>query len=505
MKPSRIYLVIGLMVFAMIGLAAVQFAYIQNTITLKEAQFRYNVKSALAEASAQVERYDAVQRMQRHRRGRAALEQLDSIQRVVTNGWTANGGFYHRDTILITEEGEVQMSYMTTTYPEDQGPERLMTTPQGTPTSQVVMDMLAGVMDVGYLEPYQQRLHPFVIDSMVTQALENYGINADHRSAIFDGMGRAVVFDREESLEHLRSVAESAYSVRLFPNDWFQDSHYLNVYFPSQRSYVLTSLWPMLLTSSGLMLLIIGAFAFTIVTIFRQKRVSEIKNDFINNMTHELKTPISTISLACEALSDPDMRATTSSTDRFVGMIREENQRLGTLVENVLRSAVLDRGELKLRIEPVDVHEVVQSTVTNMQLQFDNRSAELTLDLQSAQPIVPADSVHLTNVVFNLLDNALKYSPDRPRITICSRSDADGVSLSVMDNGIGISKADQDKVFDSLYRVPTGNTHDVKGFGLGLSYVRAVVEKHGGDVKLKSSPGRGSTFTITIPYTHEQD
>jgi two-component system phosphate regulon sensor histidine kinase PhoR len=494
------------MIAALIGLVVVQTTYIKNTITLKEAQFRYNVNLALVEAAQSLERQDAIERMKQSQASQRAMFQLDSIQRVMTQGWDSDNGYYQKDTVILSEDGGYTMSYTSSMGTGAQTTTQTSVINQvgmQRSTNSIVVDMLSGIMDMNFMRPYEQRLDLRDVDSLVIQSLEKFGIDADHDLAVFNGIGQPVLFENGQGIQSLPSIAESTFSVQLFQNEMFQDPHFLKVHFPAQKSYVLTSLWPLLITSSGLMLIIMGAFAFTIVTIFRQKKIQEIRSDFINNMTHELKTPISTISLACEALADPDMRQMTESRDRFVGMIREENQRLGTLVENVLRTAVIDRGEMRLKLEEVDIHAVIKDSVKNIQLQLEKKDAEIALSLSAIPSVVKADKTHITNVLFNLLDNALKYSPINPRIKISTTVREAGFVIEIKDNGIGISRDNQSKVFENLYRVPTGNTHDVKGFGLGLSYVKAVIEKHGGSISLNSELGKGSTFKINIPIGNE--
>jgi two-component system phosphate regulon sensor histidine kinase PhoR len=257
-----------------------------------------------------------------------------------------------------------------------------------------------------------------------------------------------------------------------------------------------------LLISALFMAIIVLAFVFTIRTIFRQKRIGEIRNDLVNNLTHELKTPISTIGLACEALADPSMPKTEQQVRTFVAMIRDENKRLGALVENVLQSAVLESGHMVLKRVDLDLHALVQDVARSSGIQVSRRNGRIDLDLKAEIHHVSGDRIHLTNLLYNLIDNAVKYAEREPRIRIATRSDDQGVTLSVADNGIGIAPSEQRKIFDRLYRVPTGNIHNAKGFGLGLSYVRTVVERHGGRIKVESVPGSGSTFHIFIPFEH---
>jgi two-component system phosphate regulon sensor histidine kinase PhoR len=251
-------------------------------------------------------------------------------------------------------------------------------------------------------------------------------------------------------------------------------------------------------------LVIIFSFSFTVSTIIKQKKVSEIKNDFINNMTHELKTPISTISLACQALGDPDIKSKKGIVDNYINVIADENKRLAMVVENVLRTAVMDKGELKLEIVDINVNEVVDQVLQNMKIQLEQKGGSFITDLQATNTLVQADKIHFTNVVFNLVDNALKYTEKIPVIKVGTRDEAQGIVVFVEDNGIGISKENQKKIYEKLYRVPTGNIHNVKGFGLGLSYVKAIVDKHNGWIKVKSELNKGSRFEILIPHKYNQ-
>ncbi|NND94245.1 MAG: HAMP domain-containing histidine kinase, partial [Flavobacteriales bacterium] len=420
MKRSWIYTVVGLMAIALIGVVAIQYYFFQNTVKLKEAQFRYSVNMALNEVSEEIQRYETKERLLKNRNSRRALDRLDSIQRVMASGWTQQDGFYLKDTIILTDEGSLQMSY--TSYHNLGNDGKLITEVDfdpglGSVVDQVwIEDMIAGMFDFERMRPFEQRVQFTEVDSIVHKVFDGFGIDADLDMAVFNGFGQPVLFDREEDLKPLVALSKTDYRVRVNQNEMISDPLFLHIRFPSERSYVMTTLWPLLFTSGSLMLIIMAAFAFTVYIILRQKRVSEIKNDFINNMTHELKTPVSTIALACEALSDPDMRSISGSTDRYVGMINEENKRLGTLVESVLQTAIVDRGELKLKKEQFDVHPFIREAVDHIRLALDKRKGEIHLDLSSAGPIVQADKVHVQNIIGNLLDNAMKYSEDPPRI-----------------------------------------------------------------------------------------
>jgi len=222
-------------------------------------------------------------------------------------------------------------------------------------------------------------------------------------------------------------------------------------------------------------------------------------------MTHELKTPISTIALACESIGDPQLKHSQQKVNEYVGMIRAENERLGNLVEDVLQSAVLDRGDFKIKSEEVNIHNVVASSIEKMQALVEKNSGTIQTDFIAKDNIISGDRFHLVNVVGNLVDNAIKYSEDSPKIKVSTENVQDGLKIICEDNGIGISLENQKKIFDKLYRVPSGNIHNVKGFGLGLNYVQAIVHKHGGNIRVSSELGKGSKFEIFLPFNHGKD
>jgi len=224
-----------------------------------------------------------------------------------------------------------------------------------------------------------------------------------------------------------------------------------------------------------------------------------MKNDFINNMTHEFKTPISTIALACEALKDKDIQKSETIYNSYISVINEENSRLGVMAEQILQTAVIEKGQLKLQKETVNMHAIIEQAVNSKKISAQEKGGEIEMQLKAGDSQLLGDTTHLTNVIVNLLDNALKYMLNVPKIVVNTINTKDTLLIRIQDNGIGISKSNQKKIFDKLYRVPTGNQHDFKGFGLGLNYVKATVELHNGTVTVDSEPGKGSTFTIQLP------
>jgi two-component system phosphate regulon sensor histidine kinase PhoR len=237
---------------------------------------------------------------------------------------------------------------------------------------------------------------------------------------------------------------------------------------------------------------------------FRQGKLSELKTDFINNMTHEFKTPVSTISLACEALNDKDIQKSDELYQTYINIINEENRRLGLMAERILQSAALEKGDLVLHREKTDLHDILAEVIRNIGIQIEIKDGQIVREFRAVNSLVEVDRMHMVNVVQNLLDNANKYTPVRPQIIVATKDAANGLVFSIQDNGIGISKADQKKIFDKLYRVPEGNIHNFKGFGLGLSYVKTVVESHGGTIRLESEMKKGTKFEVYLPHNHRK-
>jgi two-component system, OmpR family, phosphate regulon sensor histidine kinase PhoR len=344
----------------------------------------------------------------------------------------------------------------------------------------------------------ENRIQKETLERNIKAEMRNRGINLDFEYAVVkQNMDVAIKSD------HYNPAANSKiYTTQLFPQDIFHSPNYLRIYFPGQKSFIFKSIGLIGLTSVSLTMIIIAVFIFTLWIIFRQKRLSEIRNDFVNNMTHELKTPISTISLASQMLSDESIPNVNKNLPHISGIINTESKRLGIQVEKVLQMAVFDRGKIKLKLKTLDANEVLDAALNNFELLIRKRGGVLESDLKAKQTKVNVDEVHFTNMISNLLDNAVKYCKEVPDIKLSTRNEKNYLVIAIADKGIGISNDDQKRVFEKFYRVPTGNVHNVKGFGLGLSYVKKIVEVHQGYLKLKSEINKGSVFELFIPlYT----
>jgi len=337
------------------------------------------------------------------------------------------------------------------------------------------------------------------IEASLSEKLSARGVGIPFEYAVYE-MGQKPIF----SSENFNEYEQSRYFRRsLFPSSVFNRFVYISIYFPEERQLLRKSMGIMGGSSLTITLFIIIMFSLTLYIMFKQKRLSEMKNDFVNNMTHELKTPISTISLASQMLSDRSIPDEQKNLGQISRIIQTESRQLGYQVERVLQMAIFDHGELKLKRESVDLHDTIETVAQNFLLQMDKRGGKLEFLPEADQSMITGDLMHVTNVVSNLMENAMKYTQRNPEITISTRNENNTVVVSVADNGIGISKEDQNRIFDKFYRVPTGNVHDVKGFGLGLSYVKLIVEEHGGSIKIKSESNKGSRFDIHLPLEEQ--
>jgi two-component system, OmpR family, phosphate regulon sensor histidine kinase PhoR len=340
------------------------------------------------------------------------------------------------------------------------------------------------------------RIDTMKVRKEIEEQLRNRNIQQPFELGIIDGQGDIIPVGKVDNLTYLKNNGIKA---ELFPSDLFGMENFLVIHFPDKENYLLRQVFLPLMSSLLFLVIIIICFVYAVKVIIRQKKISDIKNDFINNMTHEFKTPISTVSLAIEALQDPDLVGHHSIRSRYLGIIKEENKRLGNQVEQVLQAAALDKKDFKLKIEKIDLEELLESAKQHFSLLVEKRGGSIEVDYQIRDKQIEADYFHLTNIVNNLLDNANKYSKHEPKIQIEVKEQSGFFSLGIRDDGIGMNREAQRKIFDKFYRVPTGNIHDVKGFGLGLSYVKTMVEAHKGTVHVESELGKGSLFTIILP------
>ena len=351
-------------------------------------------------------------------------------------------------------------------------------------------------------KPLKERINFKLLDQDLKAELMNNGINIPYHFTVSTQDGREIY----RCPDYTDEGEEYSYSQLLFRNDPQSKTGIVRIHFPDMNSYIFSSIYFMIPSVVFTIVLLI-TFVFTIVVIFRQKRYSEIKNDFINNMTHELKTPISSISLAAQMLNDESVNKSPAMMKHLGGVIADETKRLRFLVEKVLQMSMFDRKKAVFKKKELDLNEMVENVAHSFTLRVEHTGGKIYVDIEAIESKIYVDEVHFSNVLFNLMDNAVKYrKPDQPLdVYMKTWNDDEHLYFSVRDTGLGIKKEDLKKVFEKFYRVHTGNVHDVKGFGLGLAYVKKIVDLHKGEISISSEYGKGTTFTIKLPVIKDNE
>lgn len=505
MKKQLLVLLIVSMAVAMTIFIGIQVYWIKNSLQLREANFRRSIIEAVNRALLNLETIEFSRRTTNGSLQQKAQETASANGNTVINPDDnfINGGISIQKP-SDTDAENLSLSARVVPPPsgnETEIPENLNQSfsESAAVRKQIMLNyVLNQTLDEGAKEPIEKRITVGLLDTLLRQEFIGKGISNDYEFGVFSPDRNLIVL--EKTGRYHDELLFKGISFPLFSGSGIATRDFFIIYFPEQSRSNLQSLWVMMFVSLLLVLVIIAAFSFSVFTIIRQRKLSELKNDFINNMTHEFKTPISTISLACQALSDKDIPRTNEMYNDYIHIIGDENHRLGEMAEKILQTAILEKGNLHLRVETIDLHKLIADAIHKIAIQIEIRDGVITQSLNAAQPLIKADKVHLLNVIYNLLDNANKYSPRKPQIMVSTASAENGVFISIHDKGMGISKTNQKRIFEKLYRVPTGDVHNVKGFGLGLSYVKFIVEKHGGNIQVESEPGKGSIFTIFMPF-----
>ncbi len=360
--------------------------------------------------------------------------------------------------------------------------------------SALIYNPVTQVSNNSYVVQMNDTLHPYLLESLLAAEFRRNSLSTDFEYGIYDCFTDSIVYGGKVSLENsVDTISKDITGIK-----WDRDGHYFGVYFPNKSNDVISGMKQWIFTSI-ILFMVVFFFAYAMFVILRQRRLSEVKTDFINNMTHELKTPISTIALSSDVLLNEDLQNDKARLKQYASIIKNENDRLRRQVDKVLQIATLDKGEVELKKESVDMHDLIEKALITLSILAKEKGGDITLDLMAAEHITRGDRVHLTNVVYNLIDNAIKYST-QPQVTLRSVNLNGEFCLKIQDNGMGLSKEDCSRVFEKFYRVSHGDVHDVKGFGLGLYYVKRILKAHRGKIEVKSELGQGSTFTVRLPY-----
>ncbi|NVN96455.1 MAG: HAMP domain-containing histidine kinase [Bacteroidetes bacterium] len=541
MNKKNIIIIVILMTFALIGLVGLQLYWIKNAITVEEANFHRSVDEAISVVITKLEKKEITSQLNKYKERTLLINTIDSLNvllykeqqkypgideesqpldearvpggRVDISSWDNYNGeptLFHDTSIVVNEniankglniaskrniqhykidiDKSVLHDYLITKSKRDLLLKKI----------NLLDGFFEDIFNLGRFKPIEKRINPYLLDSLIFQELMNKGVKTEYEFGIFSpNKGQLII---QKTGRYSKDLLNKNFAYILFPSDMYTNPEYLILYFPKEKNFLMMQLWLMLIVSMSLIIIIIFSFSYSVFTVFKQKKLSEMKNDFVNNMTHEIKTPISTISLACEALGDANIKIPKEMISLYINVIKQENKRLEVLAEHILQTATLERGQLVLNKEEIDLHQIIIQASNNVGFHVMQKNGSVEQILNATVPVILADKVHITNLVYNLLDNANKYSPEKPKIIISTENNQKGVIIKIMDNGIGISKANQKKIFDKFNRISTGNVHDIKGFGLGLSYVKAIVAKHQGTIEIESELKKGSIFTVFLPF-----
>jgi len=520
MRKRIFVLIIVLMSIALIGIISVQVFWIKNTIQITEKQFTSNVKFALAKVSDDIKQrefedfylklsniYKEGEKFKESDIRNFIYEKVDTVnnerftysQSIIEQNYKVPTEFFENDSIdfkeifakektVVIKDQVLDDDYNNVNPPEE---------------SYIKIGRLEGAQRA-YLErqfdvytsklPIHKRVSNREITYRLNNELESRGIATDFKYGIYsNGLATQV------KSGYFRKEVGKSYKVPMFADSDGNSNFKLFVTFPEEKQFIVASIFKILLLSAFFVLIIILSFVSALYQLVRQKQISEIKTDFINNMTHEFKTPIATINLALDAIKNPKIINDNEKVLRYVKMIRDENKRMHTQVENVLRISKLDKNQLDVSKDKVDIHDIIEEAITHIDLLVKNKNGTIKIDLGAGFTEVLANEFHLTNVIVNILDNAIKYSEDTPKIDISTVNTNKQIIIKIKDKGIGMSKNVQKNVFKKFYREERGNIHNVKGHGLGLSYVKKIIEIHQGEIHVESEKGIGSTFIVKLP------
>ena len=481
-KQAIIWLGVA-MVLTFVGLVSVQFWYFNTLITMRHTQFDRGVKQGLYQTCRILEEEEAISYISKalQNEGRSKLDVLkqETTFHVNTNFKTQSIG-PTSNSIAHDLHNRMKQKF----------------TRQKVMLSDVAMRWLKEAPEI----PIEERIDTEHVEKLLRKELTNMGIETPFYMALINYQGQRVY--QSENFDTY-NVSHDYYSQILFPNDYNPKMNLMRVYFPERDSYIFQSMFKSALISVVMSIILFLTFLSTIYLLIRQHRMAEIKTDFMNNMTHEFKTPISSISLASQMLSDESVVKSPEMMKYISKTIGDETKRLSFQVEKVLQISLLENEKSIMKFKVVNINTLIEDVVENFRIKVKSKGGSIKADLKAVECMATVDELHFTNVIFNLLDNAVKYAKsDEPLHLVVRTSNNEEKSMlmiKIEDNGIGISKEHLRKIFDKFHRVPTGNVHNVKGFGLGLAYVKKMIQKHSGTIKAESELGVGTVFTIVIP------
>jgi two-component system, OmpR family, phosphate regulon sensor histidine kinase PhoR len=523
MKERKLKIIVALMAAAVTGLIAIQIYWITTLIRVERERFQRTVSEAMFSATEMLEKNETagslMSKMSNGKKDFSIFIQSDgALNSIHENDSTKEDRFVKVESKDNTFRYQVKYTTKRDSVKNKLTPAdkhkffakipkgAVVFTSNGDTTfkngKKTIQSVFKEIIEAGTRKKIEERVSKELLQKNLAEQLNNRGINLD----FYFGVDK----EEKDSLTLVKPGADlselksTKFKAALFPYEVIRgEPRFLLVYFPHQQRYLVGTIAGMLALSVGLILVIVAVFYKTVGMFLKQKKITEVKNDLINNITHEFKTPIATISLACEALNEPGMITENNSVQRFSKIINEENDRLKTMVDALLNTAAMEKDDINFKKEKTDLHELIISAVSKYNDLISQKSGKVNFEFNAAAFSVTADKFHLSNIFSNLIDNALKYNERNPEILITTYNAGTFVHVEVKDNGIGISKEHQGKIFDTFYRISKGNIQDTRGNGIGLSYAKKIVEAHNGTITVESEPGTGSVFKIILPLAGE--
>lgn len=486
----NLLLVIAVLLFlGLLGIGTVQIFWLKGAVKSREQEFDKAVFTSLNNISTKIEDINykplVSAYLKRSYQGSISTNENGDIVLNWSDTSGREGSYKVKSDIMPFSAGHMHMNYPGFAQTQDE--------------SYTELDNLQALMlqQMTSLQPINELIDTARLKTIITDELKAQGIKTKYYYGVTEyAPNNFVLLSKGTPLSEL---FKSDYSIDLFRRSMIDAGKTLKLFFPDRKKFLYTSMSPLILSSAFFYLMIVAAFFLAFKIIFKQKKLSDMKTDFINNMTHELKTPIATISIASEMLRDNSISASEENRSKYAGIIFEENKRLYNHVEQVLQLARLEKDELQLNLDDADIHQLITTTAKRSQLRLEELGGKIELHLDALQTIVKVDEMHFTNMINNLIDNAIKYNDKEPLIKIKTLNVPYGIQIEVCDNGIGIKKENLERIFEKFYRVSTGNVHDTKGFGLGLSYVKSIVDKLDGKIRVESKWKEGTKFIIQLP------
>lgn len=527
---KKIYIVAIVLALAIIALMSIQIYSIYKDYLIKQEKFSHQVQIALNNVAQKTDKYITgnllvkkinyrsqgvtIQNNDENKNEKYSIRLFEELS-TDSNGYISSK-YIHKeipfDSFHIKKslfKSSLPVSLNSTIVPQKKQEVKSIYSELLKKNNEKVNDIFDESISINVYNNFSPKIDTARMDSILKAELLQNGIKAKYcyelKSTLpYMNLNKKNLSDNAPIINETENNLE--YSINLLPTNIFVSPTYLNLKFPHQKRYIIREMMTLLIISSIIILVLVGSYIYFLSTIFQQKKLSDIKNDFVNNMTHELKTPITTLSLGIQFFNDliknedEEKNEQIKTEKRMLQVMSKEVNRLYQLVESILNSAKLEKAEIKIKLTKENIHQILNEIIQNSKLVLESKNGTIIPNLEAHKPCAFIDKTHFINIINNLIDNAIKYCEQRPAINIQTYNDNKGIYIKIKDNGIGIPKEHQKKVFEKFYRVPTGNTHNVKGFGLGLFYVKKIIELHHADISLKSELNKGSEFTIFIPY-----